>query len=304
MIKTKKQKLIAAFFALSFAEILWGINVPVIKLGLQTINVPVFLSITLVISGLLITPLAYRNWKPIRWKDHVLIIIGSLIAISLGNTVLLMGFDRIPSVNASLISLLGPLILFILSVEFLKERFSLRTFVGILIAFAGAAIIIGKPGDFTDVSQERMAIGSLLVVLGVLCNVTATLIFKPILKRVHPYQLTSLHLLWGVLPIALYSLPQLHTLNLNTAQKSGYIAMFFNIMLITAANCLFMYGLKYKKAQEVGVFKYFYPIAATIAAWFILAEVPDKKVIVGATLIFLGVYYSQIKSLKQKRPSV
>lgn len=294
MIKTKNQRVTAAFFALAVAQILWGVNLPVIKLGLETVTLPVFLSVTILGAGLLTAPLAYKNWKPIKVKDHAMIIIGSLIGISLGNTVLLMGFERIPSINASLISLLGPLFLFILSIQLLKERLSLRVFLGILIAFAGAAIVIGKPWDASG-SNQQMAAGSLFVVLAVLCDVIETLVFKPVLKRVHPYQLTSLHLLWGILPIAIYSLPHLSALTPSRAGSNGYWAMFFNIVLITIANCLFYYGLKYKKAQEVGVFSYLHPIAAATAAWFILDEVPSSKVIIGATLIFLGIYYAEIK---------
>lgn len=293
MPKTKKQKLATAFFALSIAEILWGVNVPVIKLGLQTIPVPVFLSITILISGLLVAPLAYKHWKPIKAKDHFILIIGSILSISLGNVVLLMGLQRIPSINASLISLLGPFLLFILSVEFLKERLSLRTFIGILIAFAGAAIIIGKPWVASDSNQA--VTGSLFVVLAVLCEVVSTLMFKPLLKRIHPYQLTSLHLLWGIVPIAIYTLPSFYLLSPDHAGRNGYLAMFFNIALITVANCLFYVGLKYKKAQEVGVFRYLHPLATAIAAWFILAEVPSGKVIIGAVFIFFGIYYAQIR---------
>jgi drug/metabolite transporter (DMT)-like permease len=292
--KTKKQKLTAAFFALVFAQILWGVNLPVIKLGLQTISVPVFLSVTIIGAGLLSAPLAYKYWRPIKLKDHILIIISSLIAISLGNILLLMGFERVPSVNAALISLLEPLLLFALSVQFLKERLSLRTFLGIVIGFVGAAIIIGKPWDASGASQQ-MVTGSLLIVLAVFCDVIATLIFKPILKRVHPYQLTSLHLLWGIVPIAIYSIPHLSALAPERAGSNGYWAIFFNIILITIANCLFLYGLMIKKAQEVGVFTYLHPIAAAIGGWFILSEVPSGKVIAGGALIFLGIYYAEIK---------
>jgi drug/metabolite transporter (DMT)-like permease len=187
MLKTNKKKLTSAFLALSVAEILWGVNVPVIKLGLEHVPLPLFLSVTILSAGLLTLPLARRHWKPLRRKDYLLLIIGSVLSISLGNVALLMGLERIPSINASLISLLGPFLLFILSVEFLKERLSMRTFVGIVIAFAGAAIVIGRPWEATASNQAML--GSLFVVLAVLCEVVSTLMFKPILKRVHPYQL-------------------------------------------------------------------------------------------------------------------
>ncbi len=301
MSKTKKT-LASAFWALAFAQILWGINVPVIKLGLRTVPLPVFLSVTILAAGLLTLPLAYKHWKPLKASDHFLIIISSILAISFGNTVLLMGFERIPSINASLISLFEPFLLFILSVEFLKERLSLRTFLGIMIAFAGAAIIIGRPWEAT--ASNQMAIGSLLVVLDVFCDVISTLIFKPMLKRVHPYQLASLHLLWGIVPIALYALPHMYyALSPDRAGRDGYLAIFFNIVLITLANSLFYFGLQKKKAQEVGIFSYLHPIATATAAWFILSEVPSGKIIIGAALIFLGIYYAEIRK-PQKNTSL
>lgn len=298
MLKTKKKQLTSAFLALSVAEILWGVNVPIIKLGLETVPLPVFLSVTVLGAGLLILPFARKHWKPLKRKDYLLLIIASTLSISLGNVVLLMGIQRIPSINASLISLLAPLLLFILSVEFLKERLSMRTFIGILIAFAGAAIVIGKPWEATESNQ--MILGSLFVVLSVLCDVIATLMLKPLLKRVHPYQLTSLHLIWGIIPIVIYALPHLASLSPDSAGKSGYMAIFFNITLITVANCLFYVGLKKKKAQEVGIFRYLHPVATAIAAWFILAEVPNQRVVIGAALIFLGIYYAEIRRTPKK----
>lgn len=294
MPKTKKQKIAASsFLALIFAQILWGVNVPVIKLGLQTIPLPLFLSVAILGSALLVAPLAIKHWKPMRPKDYAMLIIGSIISITLGNVALLMGLERIPSINASLISLFGPLILFVLSIEFLKERMSLKTFIGILTAFAGAAIVIGKPWDAGD--NNEMITGNLLVVLAVLCDIIGTLICKPILKRVHAYQVTFIHLLSGIMPVAIFSLPYLYTLNLSSVGRNGFLALFFNILFITAANCLFMYGLQHKKAQEVGIFHYIHPIATGIAAWFILAEAPDQKLIIGAIFIFAGIYLAEAK---------
>lgn len=297
MAKTKKKKLASAFLALSLAEILWGVNVPVIKLGLQTVPVPVFLSATILGAGFLTAPIARKHWRPIKQRDYFLLIIGSVLTISLGNTALLLGLQRIPSINASLISLLAPFLLFILSVEFLKEQLRLRTFLGIMIAFAGAAIVIGKPWEAT--ASNQVVTGSLLVALDVLCNVVSTLMFKPILKRVHPYQMASLHLIWGILPIAVYSLPLLYSLTPDRAGRNGYMAITLNILLITVANCLFYFGLKKKKAQEVGVFRYLHPLATAIAAWFILSEIPSGKVIIGGALIFLGIYYAEVKQSPQ-----
>ena len=54
-----------------------------------------------------------------------------------------------------------------------------------------------------------------------------------------------------------------------------------------------MYGLKHRKAQDVAIFQYIHPIVTAIAAWFILAEAPDKKLVIGGLLIFVGIYLAE-----------
>jgi drug/metabolite transporter (DMT)-like permease len=301
MYKTKKQKVVvSSFLALIFAEILWGVNTPVIKLGLETVPLPLYLSITILGAALLMVPLAVKNWKPLRRKDYALLAIGAIIAITLGNVALLAGLQKVPSLNASLIGLFSPLLLFMLSVQFLKERMSLKTFLGILIAFAGSAIVIGKPWDIASTNSDVLT-GNLLIVLAVFCDVIGTLIAKSVLKRVNVYQVTFITLLVGILPVAVFSIQYLYALSPSHAGKNGFLAMGFNIVAITFANYLFMYGLKHRKAQEVGVFGYVHPIATAVAAWFILAEVPDKKLITGAVLIFIGIYLVEVKLTRNVR---
>ncbi len=296
MPKNKKRKIVlSAFVALILAEVLWGINKPVIKLGLETVPLPLYLSVTILGTSLLILPLALRDWKRLKARDYLILVIGSVISITVGNVALLMGLERVPAINASLIGLFGPLLLFFFSVEFLKERISLKTLVGILIAFAGAAIIVGKPWDIQG-SNNSVAIGNLLIILSVTSDIIGTLVTKTVLKRGGMYQVTFVHLFAGILPIALFSIPYLYALAPAHAGQNGYIAMVFNIFAITLANCLFMYGLKRKKAQEIGAFTYVSPLATIVAAWLILDEKISLKVAGGALLIFIGIYFASVKS--------
>lgn len=295
MPKTKKSRYATTtLLALIAAEVLWGVNTPVIKLGLRSVPLPLFLSITILGAALLTFPVAKKSWKKLSASDYWLIIVASFIGITLGNVALLMGLERIPSVNVSIIQLFSPLLLFILSVRFLKEQLSLRTFVGILFAFAGAAVLIGQPWQS---GHQTAGIGALLIVLSVLCDVTATLIMKPVLSRSSSPQVTFVHLLVGILPIAVYSLSYLPGLDYSAIGKQGLVAIIANILLITAANMFFMFGLKYRKAQEIGIFRYISPIATFIAAWFILSETPDTSLLIGAPLIFFGIYLAVRKSV-------
>ncbi len=286
----RKQKYLFPILALVVAEILWGINTPVIKLGLQTVPLPIYLSVGLMGAALLILPFAIKNWKHLSRKEYAILIIGSIINITLGNVVLLMGLEMIPSVNASLIGLLNPLLLFILSVQFLKEHMSLKTFLGIIIAFLGAAIIIGQPW-----SEQGNVIGNLLIVLSVLCSVVGTLICKSVLKKGSSHQVTFIHLFVGTLPIVIFALQYIPEVSMDSIGATGIVAIAYNIPAVALANIFYMYGLKHKKAQDVGIFSYIHPVVTAIAAWFILAEVPGQSILIGAPLIFLGIYLSELR---------
>ena len=300
MKKNKKKKTIFnTIIALILAELFWGINKPIIKIGLRTVPLPLYLSITILGTALLILPLALSDWRRLQVKEYLILIIGSVISITIGNIALLMGLQRVPAVNASLIGMFGPLLLFILSVKLLKERINSRTLIGVLIAFAGAALIIGKPWDIQG-TNNGVAIGNLLILLSVTSGTIGTLVTKTVLKKAGVYQVTFIHLFAGILPIALFSLQYLDALRPTHAGKNGYIAMVCNIIAITLANCLFMYGLKHRKAQEVGVFSYISPVTTIVSAWLILDEKLTIKIAVGALLIFSGIYVTSVNFHKHR----
>ena len=297
MPKSKKIKYpLATLLALVAAEALWGFNNSFIKLGLRTVPLPFFLSVTLLGAAVLIAPLAKKHWRPMSTKDYAMLTVGSLISITLGNVVLLMGLRDVFVFSASLISLFKPLMLLLLSVEFLKERFGWRTFWGILIAFAGAAILIMQPWQS---GSPNASLGMLLIVLAALCDVMGTVILKPVVSRSNSYQVTSLHLFIGAAPIAVYALLNLSSVSFKAFGNAGWIAIAFNILLITFANALFYFGLKYRKAQETGIFQYVYPIGTLIGGWFILHEVPNARLAVGAIFVVVGIYVAEFYKSKR-----
>ena len=300
MPKPKNKQIVSAFFALSIAEILWGVNVPVIKVGLEHIQLPVFLSVTILGSGLLILPFARKHWKPLKQKDYLLLIIASIYVDFAGQCCAINGTAEDTEHQRFADNPAWAIFAFYIIGRILKRTPQHADFCGHNDRFCGRGGSYRQALGGRHGGVNQMIIGSLFVVLDVLCNVVSTLMLKPLLKRVHPYQLTSLHLIWGVIPIAIYSLPHLAALSPGSAGKAGYLAIFFNIVLITVANCLFYIGLKQKKAQAVGIYKYLHPVATAVAAWLILSEVPSHKVIVGAILIFVGIYYSEVRKRSKR----
>ena len=288
----KKQKLLLPIIALILAQLMWGANTAAIKIGLTTIPIPLYLSITLLGAAAVVAPFALKSWKPISRKDYATLTVGSVISISVGNMFLLAGLKRIPALNASLISLLQPMVLLVLSVHILKEKVHKKTIIGILIAFMGAAIIIAKP--WASGGQNQL-FGSVFIIAALLGDVFGTIMIKPVLKRVRPVQVTLVHLVSGTLPIAIYALLQVQSYSFASIGARGLSAVGFNILAVAFANCLYMYGLKKRKAHGTAIFQYIHPLAAGVAGWVILSEIPDIRLAFGAALIFFGVYFMDFR---------
>lgn len=289
----KNKNNLLPILALGAASLLWGINVPMVKLGLETFPVTVFMATKFLAASLILLPFAIRTWKPLKRKELGLLALSSFIYITFASLALNVGLTYAPSINSGIITLLGPLLLCILSVKFLKERMNLKTFLGVLLAFAGAMIIVGKPWDISLAGQATL-LGNALFLLAVLGVVIGTIIAKPVLGKTSSYQATFIILFVGILPIAAFSLTELPRFDVRDITTSGYVALFYGIFAITLANFFHTYGLKYKQAHQVGIFSYLETVILIIAAWFILGERPTEEFVAGAALVFFGLYLAEV----------
>lgn len=278
--------------ALTLAAILWGVNTVLIKISIESIPISIFIALRFLACGLLLLPFALRTWKPLSKRDFLLLCLSSLFYITFSVTALNIGLSKTTAINASIIWLLSPLLLLIMSTSFLKEKISLRTFIGICMAFLGALIIIGEPWSLNSTNQEEI-IGNLLIVISVFCNVVSTIICKPVAKRVDSYQLTFMNFVPGTIPILIFSLTQIQHWEIGQTSTASWASFATSILAVVIANIAFFYALRYKKAGEVGIYQYIDTVATIVAAYFLLSEVPTPKFITGAILVCIGVYVAE-----------
>lgn len=88
-----KQKLLLPVAALLIANILWGINSTLIKLGLETIPVPMFISIKFLTASLILLPFAVKTWKPLTKKNFLLLMLSSVLYITVSALALNIGLS-------------------------------------------------------------------------------------------------------------------------------------------------------------------------------------------------------------------
>lgn len=291
-----RNKRTRALLVLMAASIFAGISVPVAHFSLQSIPTALFgllrHGVPLLILGFV---LLLRPRKRLMGKQIATAAFYGMLVFFVANGLFYLGVQRSGSVNAAIIGLLEPLLMFIVSVEVMKERFNSRIFIGIAMAFAGSVLVVFGPllaGG--RLSFAGSLIGNLLLLGCVLASVAGTWVAKLGLKNVDRVQF----LFWSLVPaVVLYgvmSVGQLQLLPDVMRQPSLVHAVLFvaifNGLLVYA--CIF-YGLKRVKGEEYGLFSYIAPTTAALVAVVFFDEKLTPLLVLGVTIIGMGLYLAE-----------
>lgn len=281
-----------AVFALITANIIWGAASPIFKLALQ--NLPPFTLAFLRFYGamLLIFPLAITNlW--VERRDWLKLVLLSFFGITVNITFFFFGLKSAPSINAPIIASSGPVFLYLFSIFILKEKPRRKVLTGLMISFTGVLIIVGQP--IINRGVDGQLIGNLFFVLAMLGAVGHAIVSKEILRKYPPATVTFWSFLIGsltFLPFFFYELIKFHPFA--TIDSRGWFGLIFGIVFSSAvAYFLFEWGIKRIEGQEVGLFTYIDPVAATIIAIPLLGEVITPIFLIGSFLIFAGIFLAE-----------
>jgi len=156
-------------------------------------------------------------------------------------------------------------------------------------------------------------IGNIFFIVSMALGVMYTLLLKELAPRYNA--LTLLFWLFIIAAVTLFpfSYVEIQQVGLwNMLHTQGLIGILFAVIFCTClAYLLHIYGLKYIKASEVGLFSYVDPFVAIAIANPLLGEHITTTFFIGAFLVFLGIFiaegrihYHPIHLLKRKPAEV
>lgn len=295
--KKKNQKLLAlAAFGSSF--ILWGINTPLIKISVENMPGEFYLFIRFLMASIVLLPFALRTSDHIPGREWPRIIIGTLFGFILPLVLLNEGLERTSALNTSLLFLLGPAFMYLLSVRVLKERFNKKILLGLVVSLSGALLIVLAPVIQSSPTENAASLsGNLIILSSVIVAVLGTIIIKPSLKKVKPLQMT----------VARFNITILALLPFCIRDRNDIAAIEWTPLLVVAiaygtffativAYSIYHYGLGKISGEESSVLQYLDPLAGVIGAILILGDRLSPIIIVGGGLTVFGIYLSEIKT--------
>jgi drug/metabolite transporter (DMT)-like permease len=286
--KHERSLAIAAFLTVC---IVWGTTYLAIRVAIETIPPFALTSIRFVIAGLVMAAIAV--WRGERLpRDRAtllnLALVGFLM-VGVGNLAVVWAEQWVPSGLAALFVSTAPF--WMVVIEAFRphgERIDLRAGIGILIGFAGVALLV-TPGGAGASWNLAFIGGALAIQVGDIAWQLGSIRGKYHLKHVSLLASASLQMLFGGLIVGVISLaigePARFALNLRTFAALAYLTIFGSIIAYSA----YVYALAKLRTTKVSLYAYVNPVVAVILGWLILDEALTAISIVAMITILVGV---------------
>ena len=147
--------------ALIITNIIWGAASPIFKFALQNIPPFTLAFIRFFFAGLIFVPFVINKWQPLTVRQWIEIILVGFFGVTINISFFFLGLAKTESINAPIIASSGPIFIYLLSVQFLKEKPKLKVFTGMLVGLLGVLIIILSP---IFLGQKKLVFGKVLAV--------------------------------------------------------------------------------------------------------------------------------------------
>ena len=281
----------------------WGINWPIMKLGVHHMP-PLWFAATRMILGSLflfgLLALQGRLRLPV-WSDRTILITIAIIQIALSTALIHSGLLFLGAGRSAVLVFTMPLWVAPLAFFFLKERISTIKIAGMGLGLIGVAILFNPLAfDFTD---RSLLIGNGFMLVASFSFATAIIFVRrnlgvaPIIQLV-PWQLFCGSVLLAIAALSIEGTPQV-------AWSASLIAIMAYNGPIATGFCFWAYLTVSSNlpAMNTAIGSLGIPVIGVVSSAFILGESLTLSVISGLVLIILGVLAVSLNDLRHQNTS-
>lgn len=211
----------------------------------------------------------------------------ALTGVAINQMLFVKGLTITSTLHAALLMLTTPLLIGVLALWWLKEKFTMQKAVGLLFGIGGALLLI-LSRDARGIASVQ---GDLLILINAISYAIYFIMVKPLTSRYSPLHVIRWVFTFGFIMIVPFSWQDAVEANWQSAAVSQWLALGSVVLCGTFLTYSFnSYSLKHLGAATTGSYIYTQPLfAAVIAALFLQEGFSIEKVIAGV-LIFGGVF--------------
>ena len=291
------QKKIFPLLAATIATTIYGINHTVAKMVMPIYIGSLGLVLLRVLGATIMfwTISLFFKSKPIDKEDRFTILKCGIFGMSLNIAAFIAGLDYSTPVNSSILIIISPIFVVILSFFIFKNKINFIKILGIILGFIGAIILI-LTADSNSSIGRNIPLGNFLFIVNSISYAYYLIIVKPMAEKYDLITLFKWLFLVGLIfnfPLGINQFLEVDWVNLPLYQ--AILPMAF-VVLGTTCMTYFLNGYALSKltSTEVAVFMYLQPIIGVLFAIFTKSDTITVTIIIASILIFSGVYLTTV----------
>jgi len=273
----------------------WGLNLPLIKIALREIPTLPFNAIRLTLASLALLAIFALNSEPAAFarRDLPRLVFLSLCGHTFYQLFFINGLDHTTVTNTAVIFAISPIAISLLSSFFKQERIGTLGWLGILVAFGGAYMVVtGKSGRF-QLSSATLK-GDLILIAAVLMWAAYTVMSKPLLHRHSPLKVTAFTMGIGTLGFIPFSVPSFSAFSVTAVSAKAWLFLVYSgLIALSLCYLLWFRSVKQVGNSQTAVFSNLQPLVSMAFAFWILGEPLTRNLAAGTALIFAGLYLTR-----------
>jgi drug/metabolite transporter (DMT)-like permease len=291
------QKKVLPLLAATIATTIYGINHTVAKMVMPIYIGSLGLVLLRVLGATIMfwTISLFFKSKPIEKQDRLTILKCGLFGMSINIAAFIAGLDYSTPVNSSILIIISPIFVVILSFFIFKNKINFIKILGIILGFIGAIILI-LTADSNSSIGRNIPLGNFLFIVNSISYAYYLIIVKPMAEKYDLITLFKWLFLIGLVfnfPLGINQFLDVDWQNLPLLQ--AILPMAF-VVICTTFMTYFLNGYALTKltSTEVAVFMYLQPIIGVMFAIFTNSDTITLTIVIASMLIFSGVYLTTV----------
>lgn len=267
--------------------IMWGLSIPITKLGLETIPPITLTAIRFLVAVPLFMVLAAGRLL-VPWRAVPSIIALGVMGITLGNVAQSFGVQGTSASAGTIISATIPIFIVIFAAIRLKQSVAGRQWIGLLAAFGGIALVAVGSGSGVDEVARTTAAGVVWMLVSAVAIAFYYIWSAELTEKYGVLPVAAWNALAGlvaILPLAGWEL--MHEPVQITAQGIWAI-VYLGVMVTVAGLLLWLYLLRTVPARVAASVQYLQPVFGIAAASAMFGDQLGLMFVAGVVLILGG----------------
>ncbi len=278
-----------AHIALFFVSVIYAGNYTIAKEVMPTYLTPEAIVFTRILTGAVVfSLLTIFKTERVEKADFGRLILCGLLGAALNMLVFFKGLNLTTPINASLILLLVPIIVLVVSAIFLKERITNIKIIGIITGVIGAVILVVN--NRTISLDSSGFIGDLLVCVNSISYSIYLVLVRKMMLKYNTLIVLKWVFIFGFLFVFPFTFLDFLNSDWSNIPFNIWLALLYILLGVTILTYLFnAYALRFVNTSVVSIYIYLQPLIASIIALSFGKDTLSIEKLTAYVLIFSGV---------------